>query len=112
VRGDRLLVRHREHVLGLLAVLQLEQLGDRIAPAALPELRRLQHRHQHLLPADAVDLLADDLHDLLVDPPARRQEAPQAGAELAHEARADHQLVRERLGVRGRLLLRRQEVSG
>ena len=40
------------------------------------------------------------------------QEGPEAGAELADQAGADHQLVRERLCVRGRLLLGRQEVGG
>ena len=37
---------------------------------------------------------------------------PQAGADLADQAGADQQLVRERLGVGGRLLLGREEVAG
>ena len=36
---------------------------------------------------------------------------PKPGAELAHEARADHQLVRDRLGVRGVVAEGRHEVS-
>jgi hypothetical protein len=112
VLGDRLLVGHGQHHLGAPTVLELEQLGDAVAPGALPQLGRVQHRHQHLLPADRVHLLADDLHDVLVHPPARRQERPQPGAELPDQARSDHKLVRERLRIRGRLLLGRQEVGG
>ena len=82
-----------------------------VAAAALPQLGRVQHRHQQLLPADRVHLLADDLHDLLVHAPARRHPRPQPGAELPDHARADEQLVRERLGVGGRLLLGREEVA-
>ena len=112
VLRDRLLVRHRQHVLRALAVLELEQLGDPVPAAALPQLCGQHHRHQQLLAADRVHLLADDLHDVLVHAPAGRQERPQARADLADQARADHQLVRERLSVRGRLLLGRQEVGG
>ena len=112
VRGDGLLVGHREHELGALAVLQLEQLLDRVAPGLAPRLGGLEHRHQQLLAADRVDLLADDLHDPLVHAPAGRQPRPHAGAELADEAGADHQLVRDRLGVGGRLALGRQQVVG
>ena len=53
-----------------------------------------------------------DLHDLLVDLPARRQEAPQAGADLADQPGADEQLVRDRLGVRGVVAQRREEQLG
>ena len=112
VERDVLLVRHRQHELGAPAVLQLEQLRDRVAAAALPQLGRVQDRHQHLQPADRVHLLADDLHDVLVHPPARRHPGPEPGAELADHARADEQLVRERLRVGGRLLLGREEVLG
>ena len=84
VRGDDLLVGHREHQLGALAVVQLEQLLDRVAAGAPPQLGRLQHRHQHLLAADRVHLLAHDRIDALVDPPAGGQPRPQPGADLAH----------------------------
>jgi hypothetical protein len=100
------------HHVGALAVLELEQLGDLVAPAALPQLGRVEHRHQELVPADRVHLLADDLRDPLVDPPAGRHPGPQPGPDLADHAGADEQLVRQRLGVRGRLLLRRQQITG
>ena len=109
---DVLLVRHREHHVRAPAVLQLHQLGDPVAAAALPELGRVQHRHQHLLRADRVHLLAHDLDDLLVHAPARRQPGPEPGAELPDHARADEQLVGERLGVGRRLLLGREDVAG
>ena len=70
------------------AVLQLEQLVDVVAAGALPQLGRLEHRHQHLAGADRVELLADDLLDLAVGPPARRQPGPQPGADLPREPRA------------------------
>jgi hypothetical protein len=104
-------VRHREHHVGALAVLEPEELGPDavVAAAALPQLGGLQHRHEHLLPADRVDLLADDLHDVLVHAPSGRQPGPQAGAQLADQSGTNHQLVRQRLGVGGWLPLGRQE---
>ena len=61
VQRDDLLVRDREHELAVGAVAQLEDDVDVVAARALPDLRRVQDRHQHLLPADAIHLLADDL---------------------------------------------------
>ena len=100
---DRLFVRQGQHVVGALAVLQPEELRDEVPAGLLPELDRRQHRHQHLLCADRVHLLTDDLLDLAVHPPAERQEAPDAAAHLAHEAAADEQLVIRGLGVRRRV---------
>ena len=71
VEGERLLVGHRQHVVGALAVLELEQLVDLVAARAAPELRRLQDRQQHLLAADRVHLLADDRLDPLDRPGSR-----------------------------------------
>ena len=106
---ERLLVRDRQHVVAAGAILQLEELGDPVAAAALPELGRGQHRRVHLLRADRVHLLADDLLDLAVHAPAERQERPEAGADLAHVAAAHEQLVRHRLCVGGIVAQRRQE---
>ena len=72
-------------------------------PGRLPELDRRQQRAEELLAADRVHLLADDLLDLAVDPPAERQVRPEAGADLADEAAAHEQLVADRLRV-GRVL--------
>ena len=105
VEGDDLLGGEGEHHVGTLAVLELEDLINAVTARALPQISRIDHRHQHLLAADGVHLLADDLRGVLMRAPAGGQERPEAGAELAHEARADHELVRERLGVGRGLLL-------
>ena len=76
VPGDVLLVRHREHQVGAAPVLELEQLVDVVAARSLPQLRRLEDGHQHLPRADRVELLADDLLDPPVRPPARREKCP------------------------------------
>jgi hypothetical protein len=112
MRGDDLLVGHRQHHVCPAAVLQPEELAaDRVvAPAALPQLGRVEHRHEHLVPADPVDLLTHDLHGLLVHPPAGRQPTPQPGADLPDHPGAHEQLVRERLRVGGRLFLGGEEV--
>ncbi len=112
VGGDRLLVGHRQHHRRALAVLELEQLLDRVAPGLLPGLGRLQHRHQHLLAADRLHLLADDRLDLPLRPPPRRQVGPKPGSELADQPSPHHQLVRDRLRIRGRVLEGRQEGLG
>ena len=114
VHRHDLLVRHGQHHGRAAAVLELEELGpDRVVAAGLlPPLRRVEHGHQQLLAADGVHLLADDLHRLLVHPPAGGHPAPQAGADLADHAGADQQLVRERFRVGGRLLLGREDVRG
>ena len=93
VEGDRLLVRHRQDVVPAGAVVEVEDLRDLDPPGRLPQLGGRQDGHQHLLAADRVHLLADDLLDLPVDAPAERQERPEAGADLADEAAAHEQLV-------------------
>ena len=112
VGRDDLLVGHRQHQVGASAILELEQLLDAVSPGAPPQLGGLEHRHQHLLAADRVHLLADDLHDPLVDAIAGGQPRPQPRSDLPDQAGADHQLVRDRLGVGGRLALGGQEVGG
>jgi hypothetical protein len=111
VEGDGLLVAQGEDQVGPPAVLELEHLLDVVAPAALPELGRRDDRHQHLLAADPVALLAHDLRHVLVHAPAGRQPAPQARADLADEPGAHAELVRQRLGVGGGLALGGQEVA-
>ena len=110
VEGDHLLVGHGQHHLRPAAIGQLEQLVDLVATRASPRLGRLQHRHQHLLAADGVDLLTHDPHRLLVHTPAGGQPGPQASAHLAHQPRPHHQLVREGLGIGRGLALGGQQV--
>ena len=101
VERDGLLVRHRQDVLTSRTVLEPEDLVDVVAARLLPELERRQHGHEHLLAADRVHLLADDLDDLLVDAPAERQEGPDAGRDLADVPAAHEQLVRYGLRIGG-----------
>ena len=101
MEGDRLLVGEREDEAPAPAILEVEQLRDRGASCRLPELDGREHRHEHLLAADRVHLLADDLDDLLVNPPTEREERPYAGAHLADVAAPHEQLVRCRLSVGG-----------
>ena len=54
--------------------------------------------------ARAILLLADDLLDLLQDAKAERQPGIDSGGGLAHQSRAQHQLVADDLGV-GRAFL-------
>ena len=109
VERHRLLVRERQDERRPTRSLSLKTSGIAILPLELPQLRRSQHRPEHLLLADRIHLLADDLHDLLLDAPAERQERPQAGADLADEAAAHEQLVARRLGVSRRLAQRRKK---
>ena len=92
-------MRQRQHDVAAVAVLEPEDLRDVYTARLLPELPGREQRHQHLLRADRVHLLADDVDDLLVDAPAEREEHPHAGGELADEAAAHEQLVADRLRV-------------
>ena len=112
VVGDRLLVRHGQHERPAHSILGLPELGNRIAPARLPQLGRRDDRHEHLLAADGVHLLPDDLHRLLVHAPPERQERPETRAHLADEAAADEQAVARRLGIARVFPERRDEELG
>ena len=106
--GDHLFVGHREGHVGALAVLEAEELLAHLVPAPrlTPDLRRVDDRHEQLLAADGVHLVADDAGDLLHHAPAGGQEHIHAGRELAHQAGAHHELVADGLGP-GRILLDR-----
>ena len=71
-----LLVGHGEDHVPLAAVLEADHLRPDlvVAAALLPDLRRVDNRHLHLLATDPVHLLADDLFDPLRDPEPERQE--------------------------------------
>ena len=103
VERHRLLVRQREDERAAVTVLDLPELGNVVAPGRLPQLGRSDDRHEHLLPADRVHLLADDPNDLLVNPPPEREERPEAGAHLSDEPTAHEQLVALGFRVRGGL---------
>ena len=103
--GDDLFVGHGQRHVGAPAVLEAEHLFADVVPAAalLPDLGRLQHRHEHLLAADSIHLFTDDGGDLPHHPPAGRQIHVDAGRELTDETGPDHELVAHGLGP-GRVL--------
>ena len=105
---------HREHHVPLAAVLEPHQLrADLVVPPALlPHLGGVHDRHLHLLAADRVQLLADDLLDALVDPEAERQQRVDAGAQLAHVPRPQQQAVGRHLRLGGVVAERREEQVG
>ena len=122
VRGVHILDQQREHflmrggeqVVGLVTVLQTEQVLAVFLPAVggLIRLARQQRREVDLLGADAVDLLADDGLDLVEDLQTQRQPGPDTRSRLAHIAGAQQQFRRIGVGVGGILAQRAQEHGG
>jgi len=101
-QGEDLLVGRAEEVVAALAVLEAEQLGAVLVPAArgVVRLPRQQGGEQHLLGADRVHLLTDDPLHVGEDLLAEGQPRPDAGRRAADVAGPDEQLVAEDLGVR------------
>ena len=101
--GHDLFVRHAERELGALAVLEPEHLvaHDLPAAAALPELGRVHDRHQDLLGADPVHLLADDADDLEPDPDRQREQRVVPRHQLADVPGPQQQPVAGRARLRG-----------
>ena len=107
--GHDFLVRRAEAELAVVAVAHAEELRPVAlpAPALAPELARNDRRHQDLLGAGAVHLLADDrLHPPDGSQPEREQ-VINAARHLADHAGADHEAVARDLGV-GRVLAQRR----
>jgi len=111
VRVNGLFVCVAHHELTPVVVLGAERDRLQRLPAAgrLPEVAGGQDGHLHLLAADAVHLLADDLLDLRRDAEAERQPGVQARRERAGDGGAEHQLVTTRLCISGRLAERASE---
>ena len=109
--GDDLLVGHRQDHVAVATVLEAGHLrADRVVAARFsPDVGGMDDRHQQLLPADGVHLLADDLLDLAHDPPAERQQAVDARAERPDQGRPQHQSVTGQLDVARRLTQRPAE---
>src|SRR5947207_404433 len=91
---DQLLVRVTDHVLAPVVILRAERHRLEAVPAAglLPILRRRDDRSAHLLCADAVLLLTDDLFDLACDAKAERQPGVQTGGEWPRDRGPQHEL--------------------
>ncbi len=78
----------------------------------LPQLGRLQHRHQHLLGAGGIHLLADQRLDPLEQLPAEGEVGVDAARMAADVAAADEQLMGDGLGVAGRIAQSAKEEPG
>ena len=113
--GDDLLVGHRQDHVPPGPILEADKLRPdlEVAAALLPQLGRVDDRHLHLLAADPIDLLADDLLDPAGGAVAQRQEGIDARAELADVAGPDEQPVRRHLGL-GRIVAQsgKEQVAG
>src|SRR2546426_10078032 len=104
MRRDDLLVCEGNHEVAAIVVAEAEGVVLERFPASglLPQRRRIYDRHAHLLPADPIDLLANDLLELLRDAEAERFEGPDAGGDLSDESAAQQQLVADELRLAGR----------
>ena len=112
--GDDLLVRHRQDHVPVRAILEASHLraDGVVAPGLAPQVRRVDDRHLHLLAADRVELLPDDLLHPLVDPEPERQQRVDPGAQLAHVAGPQQQPVGRHLGLGGIVAERGEEQVG
>ena len=99
--GDDLLVGRAVDVAAVVPVGDAQQLRAVFhpAPGFLPQLGRLDGRHQDFKRPRPVHLLADDRLDLAQDPQSHGHPAVQAGRQAADQAGAQHQLVADDLGV-------------
>lgn len=111
--GDHLLVGGTIEHLAVLAVLDAQHfLAVVIITAAfLPELGRLQRRHQKLDGAGAVLLLPDDPVDLVQHTFAERQPGINASRLLPDHARTQHQAVGDDLRFLGVFLQDGHEIT-
>jgi hypothetical protein len=83
-----------------------------VAPAFAPEFGRLQGWHEKLDGPCPVLFLADDLLDLAQDTVAQRQPGVDAGRGLPDEACAQHEAVRDDLGLCRRFAQQGHEEAG
>ena len=101
-----------EHI-AVLAILDTQHLlAVVVVTAALaPKVRRLDGRHQDFQRACAVLLLANDAADLVQNQLAQRQPGKAALPLLADHARAQHQPMRDDLGLSRIFFENGQEVA-
>src|SRR5690606_32106924 len=113
--GDHFLVGGAEAEVTLVAVVDAQQFRPVLLPATGfdPEVGGLHHRHQDLLGAGLVHLLAHDVFHLAQHPEPQGQPGVEARRQFADHAGAEHQLVADHFGVRrGFLLGGDQESAG
>ena len=96
-------MRHRQYEVAAASVLETCQLGPHVLPAAtlLPQVGRLHDRHDDLLAADRVHLLAQDAFDSVLYACAKREQRKDAGGNRLHVGAAQEKPVPGKLHVRG-----------
>ena len=94
-RRHQFLVRHGQAEVPAVAVLQPRHFAADLLPASAfsPQFGGLHHGQRHLLTADGVHLLADDLLDTVFDPLAEGQVGEDAGRHLPDETGAQEKLM-------------------
>ncbi len=110
-QGEHLLMGRRQQVVGVVTVLETEDVVAVFLPTVggLIRLTRKQAGEMDLLGADRSQFLADDRLDLVQNIQAQRQPGPDARSGLAQIAGALQQLVRHDVGIGGVLAQRAQE---
>ena len=88
-------MRHAQAQVAIPAVFQAEHVRAHDVPTAgfLPDFGGVQGREQHLLSADAVHFLPDDLRDLEQRSLGQKQIAIDSGGQLAYIAGSQQELV-------------------
>ena len=99
--GEQFLGGRAEQHLAVMTIGDTQHFGaiSIIAPRLPPQVGGLDRRHQHFDGTSAILLLANDLFDLGEHAPAQRQPGIDARRSLADHAGAQHQLVRNHLGI-------------
>ena len=110
-KGEHLLVGGGQQVVGLVTVLETEDVVAVFLPAVggLVRLARQQSREVHFLSTDAVDLLTNDGFNLVEHLETQRQPGPDAGRSLADVAGTLQQFGRIDIGIGGILAQGAQE---
>jgi hypothetical protein len=94
VRNHFLVGHGQDHIVSGL-VLKAAHFSAHLEPAPgfLPDIGRVDHRHGDLLPANCVQLLAQDRLDPIHRPAGQRQVGEQAGCQLADKTSPQQELV-------------------
>ncbi len=109
--GDHFLGRRLQDEIALMAILEPQQLGAILVPASrfLPELGRLDDRHQELDGAGPIHFFTHDRFDLAQHAQSQRHPGVDPGGKPLDHAGAQHQAMAGELGLGGSFLERRKK---
>ncbi len=104
--GDHFFVRRADDELAAMAILEAQQFGTILLPAAglLPQFGRLHGGHEQLNGAGAIHLFAHDALDLAHHAQTHWHPRIDAGGEASDHAGTQHQLVADDFRVGGGFL--------